>query len=154
MQHRPQTDLDPQLRELVILRVAERCRGRYAWVQHAAMAGAAGVSDAQIAALERGETPAALFARRERTAFTFADEVLDTSRSTNETFAAVSKLFSPRQVVELLLLTSYFRMVCGLMTTMDVEVESPFGAKILDLVRDASGVEDPVARNGEKSRRV
>jgi 4-carboxymuconolactone decarboxylase len=69
-----------------------------------------------------------LFADRERTAFTFADEVLDTSCSSDDTLRAVCGLFSPRQVVELLLLIGYFRMVCGLMTTLEVEVESPFGS--------------------------
>ena len=29
-----ETDLDPKLRELVILRAAQRCECRYAWVQH------------------------------------------------------------------------------------------------------------------------
>lgn len=83
-----------------------------------AVAGAAGVSDAQLAALERGEAPACLFADRERTAFAFADEVLDACRSADDTLATVRQLFSPRQVVELLLLIGYFRMVCGLMTTL------------------------------------
>jgi len=90
-----ETDLEPRLRELVILRVAQRCDGRYAWVQHASIAAIVGVSDAQIAVLERGETPNALFADRERTAFAFADEVLDTCCATDDTFAAVREIFSP-----------------------------------------------------------
>lgn len=48
-----ETELDPRLREMVILRVTQRCDGRYAWVQHVDIARAIGVSDAQIAALER-----------------------------------------------------------------------------------------------------
>jgi hypothetical protein len=52
------------------------------------------------------------------------------------------ELFSPREVVELLLLIGYFRMICGLMTTLEVEVESPFGVKILNLVRDVARGED------------
>ena len=136
------TDIDPRLRELVILRVAQRCDGPYVWVQHVAVAGSVGVSDAQIAALEGGEAPADLFADRERKAFAFADEVLDTARSTDDAFATVRELFSPREVVELLLLIGYFRMICGLMTTLEVEVESPFGVKILNQVRDVARGED------------
>jgi 4-carboxymuconolactone decarboxylase len=126
-----ETELDSRLREMVILRVTQRCNGRYAWVQHVDIARAVGVSDAQIAALERGESPADLFPERERAAFALADEVLDTARSTDNTFAAVRELFSAREMVELLLLIGYFRMICGLMTTLDVNVESPFGLKIL-----------------------
>jgi alkylhydroperoxidase family enzyme len=102
------------------------------------------VSDAQIAALERGETPADLFSGREQTAFTLADEVLETSRCADDTFAAVRGLFSPREVVELLSLIGYFRMICGLMTTLDVESESPFGVKILNLTRNAACGDDYV----------
>ena len=45
-----------------------------------------------------------------------------------ETFGMVRNLFSPREVVELLLLIGHLRMICGVMTTLEVEVESPFGA--------------------------
>lgn len=133
-----ETDLDPKLRELVILRVAQRCDGPYAWSQHAAIARAIGVSEAQIAALEEGEKPTDLFEDRERTAFAFADEAVDSAGCTNDTFALVREMFSSRQVVELLLLIGYFRMICSLMTTLEVEVEPPFGMKILHLARNAA----------------
>jgi alkylhydroperoxidase family enzyme len=132
-----ETVLDPKLRELVILRTGHRCDGPYAWVQHVAIARQVGVSDAQIAALERGETPRVLFNQRERTALAFADEVLDTCNVADAPFEAVRGLFSSAEVVELLVLIGYFRMICGLMTTLEVGVESPFGAKVLDSVRDA-----------------
>jgi alkylhydroperoxidase family enzyme len=43
-----ETALDPKLRELVILRVSQRCGGQYAWVQHAAITTTVGVTYAQI----------------------------------------------------------------------------------------------------------
>ena len=49
--------------------------------------------------------------------------------------------FSPRDVVELLLLIGYFRMICVIMTTLEVEVESPFGAKVLASLRDSAPVQ-------------
>ena len=126
------TALEPDLRELIILRVVERCRGRYAWTQHVEIARTVGVNDLQIMALETGETPLALFTDRERTAFAFADEVLDSSRCTDTTFVAVQQDFSSRQIVELLLLIGSFRTISGLMTHLDVEVEAPFGVDILE----------------------
>lgn len=134
-----ETTLDPKLRELVILRVSQRCKGRYAWVQHAAIAKTVDVSDAQIAALERSEIPLDLFNVRERVTFAFADEVVDRAFATEDTFAAMRRMFSPCELLELLLLVGYFRMICGVMTTMAVEVESPFGGKVLDLVRKTAG---------------
>jgi hypothetical protein len=54
--------------------------------------------------------------------------------------------------VELLLLIGYFRMICGLMTTLEVEVESPFGA-----IKPSSWTDQPVMLFGitsVKSRRA
>jgi hypothetical protein len=56
-----ETALDPKLRELVILQVAQRLDGQYVWVQQVAIARTVGVSDAQFAALERHEAPSDLF---------------------------------------------------------------------------------------------
>jgi len=56
-----ETDLDPKLRELVILRATQRCECQYAWVQHVAIARGVGVEEALIAALECGGTPRTLF---------------------------------------------------------------------------------------------
>jgi alkylhydroperoxidase family enzyme len=132
------TDLDPRLRELVILRVAQRCEARYAWVQHAAIAATVGVSDTQMAALERGDLTAGLFTSREQTALAFADEVLDVPRVSDETFAWVRQEFSPREVVELLLTIGYFRMMDRLVTTLELELEPAFGVQALDRARDAA----------------
>jgi len=133
-----ETDLDPKLRELVILRATQRCECQYAWVQHVAIARGVGVEEAQIAALECGETPPTLFDERLYMAFAIADEVLTTCRATDHTLALVRNLFSPREVVELVPLIGYFRMICAIMTSLEVEVESPFGAKVLDSLRDAA----------------
>ena len=127
-----ETDLDPKLRELVILRAAQRCECQYAWVQHVAIARGVGVEEAQIAA------PPTLFDERVYMAFVLAENVLTTCRATDHTLALVRNLFSPREVVELLLLIGYFRMICVIVTTLEVEVESPFGAKVLDSLRDAA----------------
>src|SRR3954464_2916519 len=48
-------DLDPVLRELAILRTARLIEAEYEWVQHVAIGRAAGIGDAQLAALEAGD---------------------------------------------------------------------------------------------------
>jgi hypothetical protein len=67
--------------------------------------------------------------------------VVDSCHAGTETFAAVREAFSPREVVELLLLISYFRMISSVMTTLEVEVEPPFGAKILESVQHTAKAE-------------
>ena len=129
-----ETALDPVLRELVILRVSQRCDCRYAWVQHVAIARGAGVQDAQIASLERGEAPIGLFDERSSVAFTLADDMLANYHAADQT-ARAQNLFSPRELVELLLLIGYFRMISAVMTTLEVEIELPFGAKVLSSLK-------------------
>lgn len=97
---------------------------------HVAIARGAGVEEAQIAALEQGEARR-VCSMRPCAAFAFADEVLKNCPASDRTFTAVRDLFSPREIVELLMLIGYFQMISGVMTTLEVEVESPFGAEIL-----------------------
>jgi AhpD family alkylhydroperoxidase len=126
-----ETALDPVLREVVILRVSQQCECQYAWAQHVAIARRAGVEEAHIAALEQGEAPQSLFDQRACAAFALADDILKNCRASDRAFTVVLNLFSPREIVELLLLIGYFRMISGVMTTLDVDVEFPFGAEIL-----------------------
>jgi alkylhydroperoxidase family enzyme len=128
-----ETDLDFCLLELVVLRVTQRSRARYAWDQHAAVAKAIGVSDAQITALERGDAPGDIFTRRERIVLAFTDEVLDSTRVSADTFAQAREEFSAREVVELLLTIGYFRMISGLLTTLDIELDAPRAEELPEL---------------------
>ena len=62
------SELDPCLREIVILRVAERSRAPYAFSQHSAIATSVGVDAAQVSSLAAGATPDELFDHRARAA--------------------------------------------------------------------------------------
>ena len=131
-------DLDFFLHELVILRVSQRCQAWYAWTQHIAIAQAIGFSDAQTAALTRGDAPEELFSPRERAVITFIDEVLEQPRVSDRTFERVQQEFSTREVVELLVTIGYFRMIGSLLTTLEVEVDSPRAEELLELACDAA----------------
>jgi AhpD family alkylhydroperoxidase len=58
-----ETALDPTLRELVILRAAQRCDCRYAWVQHVTIACGVGVEEAD-SSLDGGQWNLARGVRR------------------------------------------------------------------------------------------
>lgn len=115
-------DVDFALRELAILRVAKRCRARRAWIQHAAIARSLGMSNAKLTALEQGDTHADFFSDRERAVLAFTDEVLDGPCVSDRAFNEAQKELSPCELAELLLTIGYFRMIGGLLTTLDVEV--------------------------------
>jgi 4-carboxymuconolactone decarboxylase len=127
-----QLELDPGLRELAILLVAARTGAQYEWVQHVGIAEAVGVADEQIAAVRRGELEAACFDADARVMLRFASEVLDRPRAEEETFAALSERFPPRQIVELLLVIGSYQMLAHAMTTLDIDIDPAVGAAVID----------------------
>ena len=72
--------LDARLRELAILRVARLTGAEYEWVQHVAIGLAVGVTDEQVAALERGDAEAGCFDERERLVLRVTTEVIEDAR--------------------------------------------------------------------------
>jgi 4-carboxymuconolactone decarboxylase len=116
-----QLELDPKLRELTILRVAQRTEAQYAWTQHVALAQLVGVSDEQIAALLEGDTASEHFSAKEQLVLAFADEVLETPRLSDALFERMRRLFSPREIVELVLVVGWYWTAGRLMTSLDIE---------------------------------
>jgi 4-carboxymuconolactone decarboxylase len=133
-----EADLDPRVREMVILRVAEPSAAPYAFAQHAAIAASVGVAAAQVAELERGHAPSELFDEPERAALAFADLVLDEPRVSAETFARLGQYLTSRQMVELLLTAGCFRMMSRLVTVFELELEPAFGVEALRKARTPS----------------
>jgi alkylhydroperoxidase family enzyme len=131
-------ELDPALRELAILQVARLTpHADYEWVQHVPIAKAVGVSEEQVAALERGDTGAACFSEDERGLLRFTTEVVRDARASDETFAAFSQSHSPREVVELLMVIGQYMMLARVMATTGMELDEPAGPGALGRVRDA-----------------
>lgn len=115
--------LDPRLRELAILRVAQRSPAAYEWQQHVPIARATGASEAEVAALERGET-SACFGERERALLRFADELLAGPRASDEALAAMRAVFSDREVCEAILTIGFYMMVARFLETTGVDLET------------------------------
>lgn len=110
-----------ELRELMILRGAQRMRSEYEWAQHLKMARKFGVREAQIAALAdwRGS---AQFSEREKAALLLAEAVTDGSVS-DEVYGAVSRHFDHAQFVELALVSAFYAMVARMLDAMRVQLE-------------------------------
>lgn len=131
--------LDPVLRELAILRVARLTPGaEYEWVQHAAIATAVGASEEQVGALQRDEPEAGCFSAGEQAVLRFTTEVVTDARAGDDTFAAVSEILSPREIVELLMVIGQYMMVARVMATLDIDMDEPVGGAGLRAVRDSA----------------
>jgi len=107
---RQQSTLPGDLRELVIMRVAGLNGAPYEADQHAPIALAEGVSQAQLDALD--DWPASgLFGDRERAVLAYADAMTRQVQVPDDVFAAVQAALPQRQVVELTATVAAYNMV-------------------------------------------
>jgi 4-carboxymuconolactone decarboxylase len=117
-----QLELDPKLRELAILRVTHRSHAHDACVQRVALARRVGVTDEQITAIQHPS--AGPFSMKEQLGLAFADEVMDAPRVSGALFDQMRSVFSPREIVELLLVVGWYWTIGRLIATLDLEPES------------------------------
>ena len=100
--------------ELVILRVAWRCRSAYEWHQHVPLALRMGLTPGQVAAVAE-ETPGQAFTERQQTLLAASDELLDRRRLSDATWSAVQAMLGDRETLELCLLIGNYQ---GLASTL------------------------------------
>ena len=115
-------DLDPTLREMVIVRVGHLCRCEYELVQHERFIRELGVAPEKIAALATGAAHP-VFDTVEQAVLAFTDDVVTNVRASDATLDAVRLHLPPRQVVEIILTAGCYRMLCMMLETCGVEVE-------------------------------
>jgi len=118
-----QAALDARLRELIILRVGHQSPAPYEWQQHVPIGRSCGVSDEEIAALERGDAVAPCFGERERAVLRLTDELLAAPRASDATVAAMRRLFSDRELCEAVLTVGFYMMVARFLETTGVDLE-------------------------------
>jgi len=124
-------ELDARLRELAILRVGQLERAEYEWVQHVPIARSVGATDAEIAAIERDDVESEDLDAATRAVLRFTTEAVRDVRVSDEALAEVRERgLSPRQVVELLLVISYYMGVARVAESAGIEVDGPLGDQV------------------------
>jgi alkylhydroperoxidase family enzyme len=124
--------LSGRLRELAILRVAKLSAAPYEWVQHVPIALRMGASEAQIAALERGDAAADCFDETERLVLRYTDEVVRDVGASRATHDALARHLSPQELVELVLAIGFYMTVARLMQSFEIDIDPPQGVRVLD----------------------
>ena len=134
-------ELDPQLRQLAILRVAERTSAEYVLVQHRALAKLAGLTDQQISAA-RPPNPdstsywsdSTCYSHVQKLVLAFTDEVIAGARISNPVFERIRSVLTPREIVELLLVIGWYWTACRLTTTLEIEPEHALGRGVISML--------------------
>jgi len=110
------------LRELVILQVAVLNRAPYEFAQHAPVALAEGLSQAQIDAVADWRN-SALFDERERDVLAYGEAMTLQVQVDEPTFQAVRRHFSDRELVELTATVASYNMVSRFLEALGVQIE-------------------------------
>jgi len=109
-------------RELVILRMGWRAKSIYEFGQHTIFALQAGLSDAEIRSVTQSPESGPWTAD-ERTLFAMVDELVDDDCVTDETWERLSRRWGPAELVELVLLAGFYRMVSDVLNSLGVQRE-------------------------------
>jgi alkylhydroperoxidase family enzyme len=109
-------------REIVILRAGWNCRSVYEFGQHTLLGRAAGLTDEEISALA---TTRAVhrWSADDEALIALADEICGDDCAGDATFDALRRRWNDAELVELVALVGFYRMVSGFLNTMGVEPE-------------------------------
>ncbi|MEW6476165.1 MAG: carboxymuconolactone decarboxylase family protein [Actinomycetota bacterium] len=109
-------------REIVILRVGWNCGSVYEFGQHTLVGRDAGLTDDEIAALGSARALGGWSADDEAL-IALADEICADDCASDATFAALRRRWNDAELVELVALVGFYRMVSGFLNTLGVEPE-------------------------------
>ncbi len=113
-----------ELRELVVLRIAQLTGSEYEWSHHRKMAEREGIGVAKLRALADWQD-SDVFDDAERAALRLADETHGMTVS-DETVASLSRHHPAAEVVELVMLASLYEAVARMIQALGVQVEEEY----------------------------
>jgi 4-carboxymuconolactone decarboxylase len=121
---RTETELDPKIRELVILRAGTLMGSSYEVFQHRRIAAKVGALPGEI---EAAVTPSSVGGLDSKAALAleFTEAVVKEVRVPDALFARVKDAFGERQLCEMLLTAGFYMMVSRFLENTGVEIESP-----------------------------
>jgi len=108
-------------REIVILRVGWRCGSEYEFGQHTVIGKAAGLTDAEVARL--ADAGSGDWDAGDHALVSMADELCDDNEVSAEIWLALSGRWNDAEMLELLVLAGYYRLVSGLLNSAGVALE-------------------------------
>lgn len=120
-----QCGLDPERREIVILRTALLHKSVYEWHQHVRIGREAGLSDTRILALHDWQG-SDLFSALERSLLGYADALVASDHPSQEVHDALAKQMPPAGVAGVNLLVGTYIMTAKFLGAMEVEPETAF----------------------------
>jgi alkylhydroperoxidase family enzyme len=125
-------ELTPRSRELVILTTAAVAGVEYEFVQHIPISEAMGVDPTIREAIGEQKFDSDSLSSADQAVAKFTAEVVRSPIVGDETFAAVKKVFSNREIVEALQVIGFYWSFGRVLTTLEVEIEPAHGMAVID----------------------
>ncbi|GAA1541997.1 carboxymuconolactone decarboxylase family protein [Nocardioides humi] len=110
--------------ELVIVRVAARRGSSYELTQHRRLARRAGLTRAELAAIEAGDAEGT-FSPRERLLLRATDELLADQDLSDGLWAELGEQFEDRERIEILMLIGHYAMLATALHALRVQPDRP-----------------------------
>ena len=124
----PWGKLPAAVREKIILRTAWNCRSRYEWGQHVEIALRVGVSDDEIVAIAGGAE--ACVDEYEKAVMRACDEVFHDKCISTATWQTLSKRYSDRLLIEIMILIGHYEMLAGFLNSAGIALEADTEAEL------------------------
>jgi alkylhydroperoxidase family enzyme len=136
------SELQRQLTSVIAVRDVH-----YGWTHHAPLAQCAGVTNAQLLMIRDGRVPKDL-PPAERALCEYAFEITAGRRVPQRVAEEVHANFTPRQIVDIALLTTYSMAMAALALGLETTIEPPETLQFeLEWQQRNAGDEDPVAED-------
>jgi 4-carboxymuconolactone decarboxylase len=113
--------LPARQREIVVLRIGWRSESEYEFGQHTRFGQEAGLSMEEIRRLATEGTDG--WSPEERDLVVFADELCATNTVSAPTWAALAARWGEEELLELVVLAGFYRLVSGFLNTVGVQLE-------------------------------
>ena len=115
--------LSPRERELLILRTGWRCGAEYEFGQHTVIGRDAGLTDAEIVALDARRLDDHDWSEADRTLLTAADELHDDQCITDATWTALAATRTDEQLLDLVFTVGQYTLVSMALNSCGVQLD-------------------------------
>lgn len=128
----PGRKLNPQLRELAIVRTGIVGDSKFEYSQHMKVARMVGVAEEKLAAI-KGWTTSDLFSPAERAVMAATDEILSRNLVEDATFVALQKYLGDPEILELFVVIGLWRMHGLIVRALHLEYDNDTTARMQEV---------------------
>lgn len=144
-----ESELDPALRELVVLRVGHLSHCAYEVHQHRRLAASIGLSAEKIAGTEHGahaDLHADLYDERELLVLRMTEQLVLKVKADSNLFATAVAKLGAQQTMELMVVVGFYMMAARIMENTEIEIEAGGGPSVEEAQRLRAEVAARIAR--------